>query len=62
METLKILVFNWRCWFNPAVGGAEVFTCEVAKRWETLDSMLRLRDVTCFYVSKCISNLGEGHV
>ena len=33
METLKTLVFNWRCWLNPAMGGAEVFTREVAKRW-----------------------------
>jgi hypothetical protein len=24
------LVFNWRCWFNPATGGAKVFTREVA--------------------------------
>jgi hypothetical protein len=33
MESLSILVFNWRCWFNPAMGGAEVFTYENAKRW-----------------------------
>jgi len=33
MESLSILVFNWRCWLNPAMGGAEVFTREVAKRW-----------------------------
>ena len=33
METLRILIFNWRCWLNPAMGGAEVFTHEVAKRW-----------------------------
>ena len=33
METLKTLVFNWRCWLNPAMGGAEVFTREVATRW-----------------------------
>jgi len=33
METLRILVFNWRCWLNPAMGGAEVFTYEVTKRW-----------------------------
>ncbi len=32
METLKIIVFNWRCWFNPDMGGAEVFTHEVLKR------------------------------
>ncbi len=31
-ETLKILVFNWRCWLNPAMGGAEVFTFEILKR------------------------------
>lgn len=33
METLKILLFNWRCWLNPEMGGAEVFTREVLKRW-----------------------------
>lgn len=33
METLKILLFNWRCWINPAMGGAEVFTRDVARRW-----------------------------
>jgi glycosyltransferase involved in cell wall biosynthesis len=33
MESLRILVFNWRCWLNPAMGGAEVFTREVARRW-----------------------------
>ena len=33
MEKLKILWLNWRCWLNPAMGGAEVFTHEVAKRW-----------------------------
>lgn len=33
MESLKILIFNWRCWLNPEAGGAEVFTREVAKRW-----------------------------
>ena len=25
--------FNWRCWLNPEMGGAEVFTREVARRW-----------------------------
>jgi glycosyltransferase involved in cell wall biosynthesis len=30
---MKILIFNWRCWLNPAMGGAEVFTYEIAKRW-----------------------------
>ena len=33
MEGLKILWLNWRCWLNPAMGGAEVFTREVAERW-----------------------------
>jgi len=33
METLKILLFNWRCWLNPNMGGAEVFTRENVKRW-----------------------------
>ena len=33
MESLSILVFNWRCWLNPEAGGAEVFTYENAKRW-----------------------------
>jgi glycosyltransferase involved in cell wall biosynthesis len=30
---MKILWFNWRCWLNPSMGGAEVFTHEVAKSW-----------------------------
>ncbi|MHA1754916.1 MAG: glycosyltransferase family 4 protein [Candidatus Odinarchaeia archaeon] len=29
---MRVLVFNWRCWLNPAAGGAERFTYEVAKR------------------------------
>jgi glycosyltransferase involved in cell wall biosynthesis len=33
MDKLKILVFNWRCWLNPEMGGAEVFTHEILKRW-----------------------------
>ena len=33
MGNLKVLWFNWRCWLNPSMGGAEVFTYEVAKRW-----------------------------
>jgi len=33
MEMLKILWFNWRCWLNPEMGGAEVFTHENARRW-----------------------------
>jgi glycosyltransferase involved in cell wall biosynthesis len=33
MGKLKILWFNWRCWLNPEMGGAEVFTRENAKRW-----------------------------
>ena len=31
MDTFKVLLFNWRCWLSPAMGGAEVFTREVAK-------------------------------
>ena len=33
MESLSILIMNWRDIRNPAAGGAEVFTHEVAKRW-----------------------------
>jgi glycosyltransferase involved in cell wall biosynthesis len=33
VKKMKILWLNWRCWLNPAMGGAEVFTHEVAKRW-----------------------------
>ena len=33
MRSLKILLFNWRCWLNPAMGGAEVFTREILTRW-----------------------------
>jgi hypothetical protein len=33
MDRLKILWFNWRCWVNLDMGGAEVFTREVAKRF-----------------------------
>jgi glycosyltransferase involved in cell wall biosynthesis len=33
LETLDILIFNWRCWLNPEAGGAEVFTKENAERW-----------------------------
>ncbi len=33
METLSIVVMNWRDIRNPAAGGAEVFTHEVARRW-----------------------------
>jgi glycosyltransferase involved in cell wall biosynthesis len=36
MESFRILIDNWRCWLNPAMGGAEVFTYEVAKRWVRL--------------------------
>jgi hypothetical protein len=35
VESLKTLIFNWRCWLNPTMGGAEVFTYENAKRWVT---------------------------
>lgn len=31
--SLKILIFNWRCWTSPDAGGAEVFTHENARRW-----------------------------
>jgi len=44
MESLKILVFNWRFWFNPAMGRAEVFTCEVAKRWVKVGHEVTLLD------------------
>lgn len=33
METLSIVVMNWRDIRNPAAGGAEVFTHEVTRRW-----------------------------
>jgi len=33
MRSLRILVFNWRCWLNPEMGGAEVFTHEILRRW-----------------------------
>jgi len=33
METLKILIFNWRCPKHPQAGGAEKATYEIAKRW-----------------------------
>jgi glycosyltransferase involved in cell wall biosynthesis len=33
MRSLKILLFNWRCWLNPAMGGAEVCTREILTRW-----------------------------
>jgi glycosyltransferase involved in cell wall biosynthesis len=36
-------LFNWRCWLNPAMGGAEVFTREVLTRWA-----LAGHDVTLF--------------
>jgi glycosyltransferase involved in cell wall biosynthesis len=32
-EKLRILFVNWRDITNPAAGGAEIFTHEVAKRW-----------------------------
>jgi len=40
--TIKILWLNWRCWLNPAMGGAEVFTREVAKRWASLGNEITL--------------------
>ncbi len=33
METLSIVVMNWRDRCNPAAGGAEVYVHEAAKRW-----------------------------
>jgi glycosyltransferase involved in cell wall biosynthesis len=33
MDRLKILWFNWRCWLNPMMGGAEVYTREICTRW-----------------------------
>ena len=33
METLKVLIFNWRDITHPWAGGAEVHIHEVAKRW-----------------------------
>jgi hypothetical protein len=36
MEAIRVLIFNWRCWLNPAMGGAEVFIYEVAKEWMEL--------------------------
>ncbi|MCL2431800.1 glycosyltransferase family 4 protein [Candidatus Bathycorpusculum sp.] len=30
---MKILVYNWRCWCNPEMGGAEIFTHELTTRW-----------------------------
>lgn len=33
METLKILILNWRCPKHPQAGGAEKATYEIAKRW-----------------------------
>src|SRR4030067_1381094 len=43
MEKLKVLWLNWRCWLNTAMGGAEIFTHEVAKRWAKAEI-----DVTLF--------------
>jgi len=43
VERLKVLVFNWRCWLNPEMGGAEVFTHEVLKRWAEVG-----HDITLF--------------
>lgn len=42
MESLKILWFNWRCWLNPEMGGAEVFTREVARRWAEIGHQVTL--------------------
>lgn len=32
MESLRILWFNWKCWLNPEMGGAELYMYEIAKR------------------------------
>jgi hypothetical protein len=40
---MKIPWFNWRCWINPDMSGAEVFTHEVSKRWVVAGN-----DVTLF--------------
>jgi glycosyltransferase involved in cell wall biosynthesis len=29
---MKIVWFNWKCWFHPDMGGAEVLTMEISKR------------------------------
>jgi glycosyltransferase involved in cell wall biosynthesis len=39
---VRILVFNWRCWLNPEMGGAEIFTHEVTKRWAAAGHELTL--------------------
>jgi glycosyltransferase involved in cell wall biosynthesis len=33
MDSLKILIFNWRCLKHPQAGGAERATYEIARRW-----------------------------
>jgi hypothetical protein len=40
---MKIFWFNWRCWLNPSLGGAEAFTREISKRWVVAGN-----DVTLF--------------
>ncbi|MCJ7424440.1 glycosyltransferase family 4 protein [Candidatus Bathyarchaeota archaeon] len=39
---MHVLWFNWRCWFNPQAGGAEVHVREVAKRWVKLGHRVTL--------------------
>jgi len=51
METFKILVFNWRCWLNPVMGGFEVFTCEVAKQWAMSGMRLHYLQVRSRYTA-----------
>jgi hypothetical protein len=53
-----ILIFNWRCWLNPAMGGAEVFTYENAKRWVKAGHEVNLftSKATCLEnLLKCLS-------
>ncbi len=61
MELFKILVFNWRCWLNPAMGGAEVFTCKVASVWST-GKAFRCQDYQpCWLWSESINtSFGKG--
>jgi len=59
MELLNILIFNWRCWLNPEMGGVEVFTKTYnngkysvywrAKKYssDVNRSSLRLGSITC---------------
>ena len=37
MESLKILIFNWRCWLNPAMGGAARARYKAERSFESDD-------------------------